>query len=290
MIREPSDEVPGVAVIMHQLSSSDSVKLFVDSIRVYSEMVYLRIGLKFRDPESWREAGISPSVLMMSDTFNATTRYQDGEIVPSFNYKTDALSTTSFRAMAQISSRGAGLQWYVDYVISPFPAGDVVFSAGVPRIGLGRGEWLLSESAVEKCLQVGSRYASARKAAEEAGGKIRTNLNNIAEIVARLAHLGANVDFGNAKMGWEPTVQVPLEKGGILSIHEILSDDAINVTLRGLKAECYLLDVSDDPGMQVIALSNDVTGAAEVLIAGLHRPRRQEFASRSRPGHESGSE
>jgi hypothetical protein len=217
---------------------------------------------------------------MAPETFNATTRYQDGETVPASVYvsgksmrdSADAtISPNSPRMLVQISSRGAGLQWYVDYLISPLPAEGVIFSAEFPRIGLDRGEWPLPKSTIEECLEIRSRYAKARKAAEDRGYTIKTNLNGIADITARLAHLGARVDFGDAKLGWEPAVQVPLEKRGVLSIYEILSGDAINVTVNGHDADSYLLEVSGDPGMQIIALSNDVTRAARVLVAGLHK-------------------
>lgn len=279
-MREPSDEVPGVAVIMHQLSSSRSSEIFIDSIRVYPDRIYLRIGLRFRESESWRAAGIDPDILMAPETFNATTRYHGGETVSASAYVSDrsigdsadaTSSPNSSRMLVQISSQGAGLQWYVDYLIWPLPAEGVIFSAEFPRIGLDRGEWLLSKSTVEECLEIRSRYARARKAAEERGYTIKTNLNGIADITARLAHLGARVDFGNAKLGWEPAVQVPLEKRGVLSIYEILSGDAINVTINGLDVDSYLLEVSDDLGMQIIALSNDVTRAARALVAGLHK-------------------
>lgn len=278
-MREPSGEVPGVAVIMHQLSSSGSSEILIDSIRVYPDRIYLRIGLKFRDPESWRAAGIDPDVLMAPETFNATLRYQDGETVSAYTYNSDTSkessvkstgSRDSSRMLVQISSQGAGLEWYVDYLILPLPTKGVAFSTGFPRIGLDRGEWLLSGSTIEECLEIRSRYARARKAAERDGYTIKTNLNRMADIVAHLAYLGARVDFGNAKLGWEPAVQVPLAKGGVLSIYEILPGDAINVTINGGDADSYLLEVSEGPGMQIIALSNSVTTAARVLTAGLH--------------------
>ena len=217
---------------------------------------------------------------MAPETFNATTRYHDGETVSASAYVSDGgigdsadatRPPNSSRTLVQISSQGAGLQWHVDYLILPLPAEGVIFSAEFPRIGLDRGEWTLSKSTIEDCLEIRSRYARARKAAEERGCSIKTNLNGIADITARLAHLGAWVDFGNAKLGWEPAVQVPLGKRGVLSIYEILSGDAINVTINGLDADSYLLEVSGDLGLQVIALSNAVTRAARVLVAGLHK-------------------
>jgi hypothetical protein len=275
---EPSDQVPGVSVIMHLLSSSSSSEIFVDSIKVYRDRVYLRIGLKFRDRQSWRAAGIDPNILMMPETFNAMAQYQGGETVLASSYTSDssigsidAISPNASRTLVQISSEGAGLQWYVDYLILPIPTEDVVFSADFPQIGLNRGEWLLSTSTIEECLEIGSRYSRACIAAEEDEHAIKTNLNSIAEIVARLAHLGARVDFGNAELGWEPAIQVPAGERGVLSIYEILSDNALNVTIRGLYPDCYMIELSDDPGMQIIVLRNDVATAAEVLIKGLRQ-------------------
>ncbi len=278
-MREPSDEVPGIALITHQLSASDSSEIFIDSIKVYLDRIYLRMGVKFREPESWRAAAIDPNILMTPETFHATTRYRDGETVPAFSYtsgkivgeNTATSSSNTLRRLVQFSSEGAGLQWYVDYLIFPVPTEDVVFSAEFPRIGLVRGEWVLPKSTIEEGLKIGSRYASARKAAKEEGYIIKTNLNSVAEIAARLAHLGARVDFGNAKFGWEPIIQVPLQKREALSIHKILSGDAIKITIKGLDADCYLLEVPNYPATQIIALRNDVARVAEVLIAGLHK-------------------
>ncbi len=278
-MREPTDEVPGIAVIRHQLSSSASSEIFVDRVKVYLDRIYLRIGLKFAEPESWRAAGIDPNILMTPEAFHATAQYRDGERVSASSYASDksmgktadASSSNMPRTLVQISSEGARLQWYIDYLILPVPAEDIVFSTEFPRIGLGRAEWLLSRSTIDDCLEIGSRYTRARKAAKEDGYTIKTNLKSIAEIAARLAHLGARVAFGNAKLGWEPAVQVPLKQGEALSIYEILSEDAINVTIRGHDTDCYLLEISDNPSMQIIALRNDVERAAEVLIAGLDK-------------------
>jgi hypothetical protein len=276
---EPSNTVPGISVIGNNLASSSSCQIYIDSIRVYLDRVYLRMGIKFQDRESWHRVAINGDTFMGSDAFRARIKHRDGSAVAvsSFGLHTtensadDVVTPNAPNTLWQVNTRGAGLEWFVDYLIFPTPISDVVFSAEFPQLSVPRGQWTLPRQEIETCLEAAARYAGFCALANDHGHSIRSNLVNNAEIAARLLHLGAEIDFGEENGSWEPSIRIPLGNKEYLMIHEILPGDRIDIKISGSSVESYLLEISGNSNLQAMALSGEVAQIAEVLTAGLSK-------------------
>lgn len=274
--REPSDEIPSVLVIEHDLTSNDRCKMYVDSMRVYRDRVYLRIGIKFCDRESWREAAFHDDVFMAPDTIRAQIKYQDGGSV-------DALSLSSLdnlglshtttpstpNILVLINTRGARLEWFADYLIFPLPVVDIIFAAGFPKMNLSPGAWTLVRRRTEEHVELAAQYTEFYARAAKHGHSIKSGLIDIIEISARLTNLNAKIILSEDDKACEPFIRIPLKSQAYLSIHKIIPTDPIEVRLSDSNIDCYLLEVSGNFNMQAIAFSDEVVKVTQALASGL---------------------
>lgn len=259
---ESSHEIPGVSVIRHGLASNEYCDLYVDSIRVYRDRVYMRLGIKFRDRESVRRlAAVTNGAFLAPDTIRPEIRYSPS----GSESRTDNLSAP---APLYVDAQGSGLEWFAEYLIRPMPVTDLVFSADPSKISLALAKWTLPRYRVENCLKLAARYTEFWARAKEHGYEIRSDLISAAEIAARLAHLDAEIDISEHDNSWQPSVRIPLNAQVDLCVHKILPTDPIDVRLLNSSTDCYLLEVSGSRGLQAIALSAEAARVAEALARG----------------------
>jgi hypothetical protein len=199
----------------------------------------------------------------------AGIRYADGTQVTSDSYDEtvapeERLVGNGPPVVTLVGTRGSLPTWAFQYWVWPLPVDGATLFTRWPACGLQHVEWPLQPAVIENALRSAAELTDLRTTAAADGLEIDSELAVMADIVARLADLGAGLGAPMSPDGREPFVTVPVGEGSV-EIHQVTSDYLPNLKRVLDAGGVHLVRAEGAINAQTIVIGADAAVVARAL-------------------------